>query len=162
VSAPLERRPMSARKPRRNFKHGAYVNTSPKQTLTKLSHEAMALRLRSVQRLEAAIFKAMTWLSEADRPAVRSWAELEIITSNVFTNLMGEGILQKDGSGNPRQLLTVYRQLKLTQLAFEKELLMTPASRAMALGKDGGTPLDLVAHFAKTVTNEDEADGNQK
>jgi hypothetical protein len=142
---------MTNRAPKRGYKHGALVNT--KNPSRNTSKEVLAVRLRSIQRITGQVYNVMPWLSEADRPTVRSWAELEIITSDVFNNLMREGILQKDESGNPRQLLTVYRQLKQTQLTYEKELLMTPAARAAALGKDGGgAPIDLVAHFAKTVS----------
>jgi hypothetical protein len=161
MSAPFERRPMTKRAPKRNWKHGMLVNT--KNPGNNTSQEVLALRLRSIQRITGEVFKVMAWLSEADRPTVRSWAELEIVTSDVFNNLIREGILQKDGSGIPRKLLDTFRQLKLTQLAYEKELLMTPAARALCLGKDGGgAPVDLVAHFAKTVTpDKDEADGEE-
>jgi hypothetical protein len=142
MTEPLERRPRELVKNDGRTTHGVFVT----------SKDALKLRLRAVQRLADRLFKAMPWLSEADRPTMRSWAELEIVTSDCFNNLMREGTLQKDGSGEPRRLLKDYRQLKMTQLAYERELLMTPSSRAAVLGKDGGTPVDLLAHFAKTVT----------
>lgn len=164
MTEPLERRPMTNRAPKRNLKHGAYVKPTPaNRSLTAASHEAYGARVRAVSRLSGEMFKAMPWLSEADRPAVRSWAELEIITSNAFTNLMRDGIIRADGTGEPRQLTTVYRQLKQTQLMYEKELLMTPASRALCLGKGGSdAPIDLVAHFAKTVVSDEDGADDEK
>jgi hypothetical protein len=154
MTAPFERRPMRNKSPKQNWKHGALVNAKNPGNPGPNTSKMLALRLRRTAALIAQAYAVMPYLSEADRPTMRSWAELEIITSDVFNNLIREGILQKNGSGNPRQLLTVYRQLKQTQLTYEKELLMTPASRAAALGKDGGgAPIDLVAHFAKTVSD---------
>jgi hypothetical protein len=156
MTAPFERRPKSPTSPKRNWKHGALVNTkNPGPNTSKV----LALRLRRTGALVVQAYLVMTWLSEADRPTMRSWAELEIITSDVFNNLIRDGILRADGE--PRGLLNTYRQLKQTQLVYEKELLMTPAARALCLGKDGGgAPIDLVAHFARTVTpDKDEADG---
>jgi hypothetical protein len=146
-TAALTRRPRSVVMDKRK-KHGMF----------SISKDAIKQRQETVRRLVGQAYRAMHWLTDADRATVRSWAELEIITSQAFNNLVGEGILQKDKSRNPRRLLTDYRQLKMTQLAYEKELLMTPAARAAALGNNGGRPVDLLEHFAKTVVANEEVE----
>ncbi|MGD1027026.1 MAG: hypothetical protein ABR989_04690 [Candidatus Binatus soli] len=126
------------------------TNAVVKHGIFSKSKEAITQRQDTVNKLVNKAYRAMKWLSTADRPTLRSWAELVIVTSQAFNNLMGEGILQKDG--DPRRLLKDFRQLKLAQLRYEEALLMTPAARAAVLGGKDGAPIDLVAHFAKTVT----------
>jgi len=71
-------------------------------------------------------------------PTVRAWAELEIVSATVFTVLEADGVVSgpdKSGDLAPRRLLNEYRQLKVTQLQYAKELGLTPSARA-ALGLD--------------------------
>jgi hypothetical protein len=49
-----------------------------------------------------------------------------------------------NAQGDPRRLLRDYRQLRSAQLAYERELGMTPASRRV-LQVSGKSPLDLAA-----------------
>jgi len=59
----------------------------------------------------------LSGLSKADYPTLRSWAELEIVGSQLFANLTGESPFRKDGE--PRRLLAEYRLLKMAQLSYE-------------------------------------------
>ena len=90
------------------------------------------LRSRRVRRMVSRMYQVMPWLQETDKPAVRSWAELELIGAMVFGQLATDGVTNGNGS---KRLLTDWRLLKLAQLAYERDLGMTPASRA-ALGLD--------------------------
>lgn len=105
----------------------------------------------------------MPWLKDADVPACRGWAELEILSSTVFAELMRDGVIGKDGEG--RRLLNDYRGLRHTQLSYERELGMTPTSR-QALRASGKPALDLVAEFAQASeaeeAGEDEKEGGAK
>jgi hypothetical protein len=53
----------------------------------------------------------------ADEPACRVWAELEILADRAFIILQTIGII--DRAGNPKRLLTDFRQLRQAQLAYE-------------------------------------------
>jgi len=79
------------------------------------------------------MYRTMSWLTEADRPAARAWAELEVIGAACFGDLMERGIAGEDGT--PRKMLGDWRLLKQTQLAYEAALGMLPSSRA-AMGLD--------------------------
>lgn len=91
------------------------------------------LRTRRVRRLVARMYQTMTWLTEADKPAARSWAELEVVGAACFGDLIERGIAGEDGT--PRKMLGDWRLLKQTQLAYEAALGMLPSSRA-SMGLD--------------------------
>lgn len=97
--------------------HGVYIKT-PK---------ALRLRAQKVARLTRRMELVMPWLDPADKPATRAWAELEILGAYAFAELIQNGITNKEGE--PRKLLEHFRQIRLAQLAYERELGMTPASR---------------------------------
>ena len=90
-------------RPRRT--HGFWVKSR-----TALARREVAVR---AQVLKAR--KVMTWLTDADIPALRSWAELEVISSQLFINLQDEGLFRKDGEPNAA-CITEYRQMKMAQL----------------------------------------------
>ena len=73
----------------------------------------------------------MSWLQPSDEATARGWAGCEVISASLLADLEQGGVLT--ASGEPRRLLSEYRKLKQTQLAYAKELGMTPTSRA-ALG----------------------------
>jgi len=79
------------------------------------------------------MYSSMAWLTEADKPAARGWAELEIIGAACFSDLIGRGIAGEDGT--PRKMLSDWRLLKATQLAYEAALGMLPSARA-SMGLD--------------------------
>lgn len=107
------------------------------------------LRDRRVRRLVARVRASMTWLMDSDVPAVRAWSELEIIGASVFADLVMNGLT--NSQGDPRRLLGEYRMLRQTQLAYERELGMTPAARA-ALGVKAGQIQDLARAFSEPET----------
>jgi hypothetical protein len=91
------------------------------------ARSGLRLRYRKVRRLVRKMHVAMPWLSEVDLPAARAWAELEILASNAFADLYMNGVTSK--TGEPRRLLSELRQLRTAQLAYERDLGMTPAAR---------------------------------
>ena len=90
------------------------------------------LRDRAVQRLVSKLRAALPWLKPSDLPAARAWCEIEVLGRLVFKDLRSNGFTT--GQGEPRRLLTEYRQLRSTQLGYARELAMTPAARKELLG----------------------------
>jgi hypothetical protein len=121
--------------PSKHVKSGLYVRSA----------NGLKLRDRKVQRLVRAMRNTMHWLEESDIPACRAWAQLEILSDRAFAILRGVGLINR--SGDPIRLLTDFRQLRLAQLAYERELGMTPVARK-ALQANGRAPLDLAAAMA--------------
>jgi hypothetical protein len=100
------------------------------------SDSALRLRADRVRRIVARMRKEMPWLTPADTPAMKGWAELEILSATVFAWLTRLNIL--NGQGEPRRLLSEHRALKLAQLAYERELGMTPPCPLVAGDKSTG------------------------
>jgi hypothetical protein len=137
---------------RRHAKSGLYVR----------SINGLKLRDRKVQRLVRKMLNVMDWLEPADEPACRAWAQLEILADSAFIILQTIGII--DRAGNPKRLLTDFRQLRQAQLAYERELRMTPAARIAIKANSGHAPFDLAAKMAATdiedVPDDEKADDN--
>ena len=119
------------------------VNRTSRTGLYAKSPNALAIRSRKIRRLVERLRRTMPWLEPSDLPACRAWAELEILSAGVFAALTAEGLT--NAQGEPRRLLSEFRQLRQAQLAYERELGMTPAAR-MALKANGTrAALDLAA-----------------
>ena len=131
-----ESRDIAGRAPRREGT-GLYIKTA----------KGLRLRHRKVRRLVEKIRASMPWLERSDVPACRAWAELEILGATVFAELHLNGITNVEGE--PRRLLTEYRQLRQAQLAYERELGMTPAARMAIKANGTRAALDLAAAMAK-------------
>lgn len=113
------------------------------------SGDGLRLRHRKVRRLVEKMLAVMPWIERSDIPCARAWAELEILGANVFAELMANGV--SNSEGEPRRLLTELRQLRQTQLAFARELGMTPAARVAMKAGQTKAALDLVAMMAKAA-----------
>jgi hypothetical protein len=117
---------------------------SEKHASTSLYVRALpGLRLRDkrVERLARKVRNAMPWLEPADFPAVRAWAELEYLSGQVYATLRAMGVINRDSE--PRRLLSEFRQLRQAQLAFARELGMTPAARIAIKATGTRAPFDL-------------------
>ena len=110
------------------------------------SQDALRLRARRVRRRVANCYQDYPWLTPYDQPAVRSWAELDVITSIMFTLLEQGGVVSgvtKDGDYSVRRLLGEYRNFMKLKSQYEHELGMSPAgrlslgSKAILNGKNG-------------------------
>ena len=122
------------------------------------SASGLKLRDRKVQRLVRAMRGAMPWIEESDVPACRAWAQLEILSDQAFAIVRTIGILNREGE--PRRLLTDVRQLRQAQLAYARELGMTPAARMAIKANGTKAALDLMAAMAKAEDTEVEEDLN--
>lgn len=107
----------------------------------------LRLRHQKVRRLVEKMRTTMLWLEPSDIPAARAWAELEILGANVFAELAINGVTNHEGE--PRRLLTELRQLRQTQLAYERELGMTPAARMAIKANGTRAAFDLAAALAE-------------
>jgi hypothetical protein len=129
-------------KPGRTPRHG--------QTgLYAKSDSALRIRAERVRRIVANMRKACPWLTPADAPAMKGWAELEVLSATVFAWLLKLNVLT--GAGEPRRLLDQHRQLKLAQLSYEVQLGMTPLSRAALKLSTTGAAFDISPEMIANV-----------
>ena len=117
----------------------------------------MRVRHRKTRRLVEKMRTQMPWLEPSDLPACRAWAELEILGANAFSELLGSGLLNAEGE--PRRLLTDLRQLRQVQLAYARELGMTPAARMAIKANGTRAAVDLAAAMAALAQSH--ADSNE-
>jgi hypothetical protein len=94
-----------------------------------------------VGRLARKVRAVMPWLEPADFPAVRAWSELEYLSGQVYATLRAMGVINRDSE--PRRLLSEFRQLRQAQLAYARELGMTPAARMAIKATGANAPFDL-------------------
>ncbi len=94
----------------------------------------------------------MPWLSDVDVPALRAWAELEVLSRQAYDKIRERGIVADDGT--PYALVDTYQRLRKTQLSFERELAMTPKSRS-DIQSGGRTPLPLDATYDRIKKTHD-------
>jgi hypothetical protein len=112
---------------------------------------------RRTSRLAAKVWDTLPWLKPTDEPSVRAWAQAEIMATELYACLIHEGLLNADGKVTG--LLAEWRRTKELQLRLERELGMTPASRA-ALGVDvaRGRAIDLATEIARARETPDDRD----
>ncbi len=95
----------------------------------------------------------MPWLEAADIPAMRQWAEFEIVGAALFNALVEKGAV--DENGKPRDhLLNHLRLYRQAQLAHESALGMTPAARTLIKANGRRSNFDLAAALATTEDAE--------
>ena len=117
--------------------HGLYAQTK----------DALKLRTRRVRRRVTNAYRLYPWLQATDRPAVRSWAELDVMTSIMFVLMEQHGVVSgktKDGDLQVRRLVGEYRQYMTLKGKYEHELGMSPAGR-LTLGVKALEGGDLAA-----------------
>lgn len=103
---------------------------------------------RRTSRLAAKVWATLPWLEPTDEPAVRAWSQAEILSTELYACLMAEGVVTDDG--RVTGLLAEWRRTQEFKLRLERELGMTPTSRA-SLGVDvaRGRALDLASEIAQ-------------
>jgi hypothetical protein len=102
------------------------------------------VRNHRVRYLVWRLRKVCPWISDSDLPAARAWAQLNILSDVAYARLREEG-MTTDG-GDPKKLLAEFRALKAAELAYSRELGLTPAARKQMAGTGKG--FDLAAEFA--------------
>jgi phage terminase small subunit len=126
------------------------------------SHGALEIRARKVARLMRRLRIVAPWLEPSDESTARAYCELEIMGAQIFAALskMGDAVVRtsKDGKDlEVRRLVDSHRQMKMTQLAYARELGLTPLSR-MALRATGTqAALDLAGQMARADSDDEEA-----
>ncbi len=97
-------------------------------------------RDRYIQALMKRLSVAAPWLQDIDMPLVKSFAQLERLSAEVYQRLRDEGLFAADGT--PHVGLQKFIQLRKTQATIASMLGFAPTSRAAIKG-DGGLPIDL-------------------
>ena len=122
--------------------------SSAKHGLYTQDRNSLKLRARSVRRLVDKAYSLCPWLTPTDKPVVQSWAEAVKLKSICFVALEKLGMYRaEDGDLTPRRLLNEYRLLSQLELAYAKELGLTPASR-ISMGVDLAKGMDLAAQMS--------------
>ena len=111
--------------------------------------KGLKLRDRKTQLLARKVRSVLTWLEPSDFPAVRAWAELEVLATQVFAVLRAGSVVNAAGEG--KRLLDDYRKLRLAQAVYSRELGMTPASRMAIKATGTRTAFDLPLEMLKNV-----------
>src|SRR5712692_520667 len=93
--------------------------------------------------------KVCPWISDSDLPAARAWAQLNILSEVAYARLRDEGMTT--ASGDPKKLLAEFRALKAAELAYSRELGLTPAARKTLAST--GKAFDLAAEFPPRSRN---------
>jgi len=140
----MSRNPSHAPATGRHLSTGLYVK----------SKNGIKLRDLAVRRLVRKLRIACPWLEDSDAPACRGWAQLEVLASKVYAELRDHGFLGAEGE--PRKLLSEFRQIRQAQLSYERELGMTPAARMTIKASGTRAALDLAAEFAKMDVEQTE------
>jgi hypothetical protein len=129
----------------RRAKTGLYVRST----------NGLRLRDEKVRRLVRRMRQCMPWLEDADEPAARAWAQIEVLADMAHTILRTIGITSH--GGEPRRLLTDFRQLRLAQLQYARELGMTPAARLAIQVSGEGKAFDLAEQVTGAAIEISEA-----
>ncbi len=119
----------------------------------------LRLRHRRVRRLVEKMRRVLPWLEPSDIPAARAWAEFEILGASIFAELVVNGVTNSEGE--PRRLLTELRQLRQAQLAYERELGLTPASRMAIRASGTRAQFDLALAIVQAGKDEEVVSGDK-
>ena len=138
---------------KRPLQHGLYARPRKVQKVQNKRVDDLVLKATAV----------MPWIRAEHFPTLRKWAELELIRLAVFNaitqlspNAPGtvSSMVRVDARTRDAGLIRLvddYRKLGMSQLILERELLMTPATRAQL--DSGDKPFDLVAAMAQASSD---------
>jgi terminase small subunit-like protein len=126
------------------------------------SQSALEIRSRKVARLMRRLRVVAPWIEPSDEPTARAYCELEIMGAQIFAALgkMGDSVVHTTADGKDldvRRLVDAHRQMKLAQLAYGRELGLTPASRMAIKATRTHTPFDLPAEMIANVNEVGES-----
>jgi Phage terminase, small subunit len=130
---------------------------------------ALEIRGRKVARLMRRLRVVAPWIEPSDESTARAYCELEIMGAQIFAALskMGDAVVRNSKDGKDlevRKLVDSHRTMKLAQLAYARELGLTPAAR-MAIEATGthaalaypSAMIDDVIEVAESRAREREA-----
>jgi phage terminase small subunit len=123
---------------------------------------ALEIRGRKVARLMRRLRVVAPWIEPSDESTARAYCELEIMGAQIFAALskMGDAVVRtsKDGKDlEVRKLVDSHRTMKLAQLAYARELGLTPAARMAIKATVAHTPFDLPAEMIANVNEVGES-----
>jgi hypothetical protein len=106
-------------------------------------------------------------LEPSDESTARAYCELEIMGAQIFAPLskMGDAVVRtsKDGKDlEVRKLVDSHRTMKLAQLAYARELGLTPASRMMIKATGNRVALDLPSAMIDSVIEVGESRARER
>lgn len=139
-------------RPKRQLSHAELrqrQQAALKHGVSARSPNALKQRSHAVRYLVRTMKKAMPWLTASDNRMLTSWAELEVAARMLYNDLETYG-WHNPKTGEPRRVLSEFRQMRLACLAYAKELGCTPAARAQ-LGAliSGAREADLASELAQ-------------
>ena len=126
------------------------------------SPSALEIRGRKVARLMRRLRVVAPWLEPSDESTARAYCELEILSAAIFASLatsggLGVTKLTKDGKDlEVRRLVDAHRQMKQTQLAYARELGLTPLARAQLKVNGTRAAFDLPGSMARANAEDAE------
>jgi hypothetical protein len=141
----------SARKASRSYQ---------RTTLYVRAAQGLQLRDKKTERLARRVRAILPWFSESDGPAVRTWAEYEILCGQVFAAIRTGGVVSENGL--IKRLVNDYRQMRNAQFLWATAIGLTPSSR-LALRTQAPKlvdTLDLESFRADDRADEDAASGD--
>jgi hypothetical protein len=124
--------------------HGLYARTP----------SALEIRGRKVARLMRRLRVVAHWLEPSDESTARAYCELEILSAAIFARLSETGPTKLTTDGKDlevRALVDSHRQMKQAQLAYAKELGLTPLARAALKVAGSKSAWDLPAAMIESV-----------
>jgi len=126
------------------MKHGLYAR----------SPSALEIRGRKVARLMRRLRVVAPWLEPSDESTARAYCELEILSAAIFARLSETGPTKLTIDGRDlevRRLVDAHRQMKQAQLAYARELGLTPLARAQLKVAGSRSAFDLPLEMLKNV-----------
>ena len=93
-------------------------------------------------------------------PLARAWAQIELLSDEVFARLYRDGIVTE--KGEPKQLVNTLRQLRNTQIALGIQLGLSPRSRLEITRGDHPGALDAVSRRIQEAIVSDASENHEQ
>jgi hypothetical protein len=123
---------------------------------------ASQVRASKIRRTIEYLRKVCPWLQQSDLPALRMYAELEIIGVQLFAALVdADGTFKVTSTGDDGQviakrLIDDHRKNRLAANALANALGLTPLARRQIKSKAADDAVDIVGEMARAETGSDQ------
>ena len=107
-------------------------------------------RDEAVRRLSRKIAVECPWITPADGPLVRGWAQLERLALEAYERLKADGVMRADGTPHP--LLGEIVKLRRAQTQLGSQLGLGPRARSEVASASRTMPLDIDLARVETVS----------
>lgn len=129
------------------------MSEDDKTQLARVPRRAIRLkRDEAVRRLSRKLVRDCPWITPADGPLLRGFAQLERLAMEAYARLQEEGLLRADGTPHP--LLSELTKLRRTQAGIGSQLGLSPRARAEVSGGRGGAPVDAAFDRIEKIHRE--------